>query len=325
MPGDAITIVYATHRRDPRFAWFADSLAAQLRGDAPEVIVVDGLHTPERGETMAAAVGGRFPFRHVPAKPNAVNGPHRRTRRHEYRAGASARNTGIVHATRPYVVFTDDLSVLMPGWWDEARTAAAGGYVVGGAYRKDSALRVEGGVLVDSTSPPAGLDTRWELGDDARPVPIVGGQLYGCSIGAPRELLVAINGFDELTAINGGEDCDLGIRLALAGEAIYYARRMLTVESDDHHGQEPVLLAVERVLGDDAYMTLLADYGVSRRSTTGAFDSGRFLLDRVIGAGDPRAVGNPYDLATLTPDGLEATAERLPTHDWFDGRPLDEL
>jgi hypothetical protein len=325
VPGDAITIVYPTHRRDPRFAWFADSLAVQLRGDAPEVIVVDGLHSAERGEAMAAAVDGRFRLRHVPAKPTAVNGPHRRTRLREYWAGANARNTGIVHATQPYVVFADDLSVLMPGWWDEARIAAAGGYVVGGAYRKDRDMRVASGVLESSTPRADGLDTRWDLGDDDRPVPVVGGQLYGCSVGAPRELLVAVNGFDELTAMSGSEDCDLGIRLAHAGETIHYARRMLTVESDEHHVQDPVLHRLERSLGADAYMALLLEYGVSRRTTDGTFDVALFLLDRALGSGDPRAVGNHYDLATLDAAGLEATAQALPTHDWFTGRPLCEL
>jgi GT2 family glycosyltransferase len=323
VPGDAITIVYPTHRRDPRFAWFADSLAAQLRDDAPEVIVVDGLYSAERGKDMAAVVDGRFPFRHVPAKPNAFNGPYRRTSR-EYWAGASARNTGIVHATNPYVVFTDDLAVLMPGWWDEVRIAAAGGYVVGGAYRKDREMRVLDGELISSDAPRTGLDTRWDLGDDARPVPVVGGQLYGCTVGVPRDLLVAVNGFDELTGMCAGEDFNLGIRLQLAGEPIYYARRMLTVESDDDHGQDPVLHRVEKQLSEAAYMALLRKHGVSRRSTVGTFDAVRFVLDRVYGTRDPRAAGNHYELATLRPGDLEATSDGLPTHDWFDGRPLSE-
>lgn len=109
--GRGVSVVYSTHRVEPRFDWFAESLAASI-GDADvEVIVVDGLHSANRTARINEVVGGRFAVRHIPAKPTPYNGPHRLTRR-DYFAAASARNTGLAHAARPYVVFVDDASVL---------------------------------------------------------------------------------------------------------------------------------------------------------------------------------------------------------------------
>jgi glycosyltransferase involved in cell wall biosynthesis len=325
VPGDEISIVYPTHRLEPHFEWFADSLAAQLRGDAPEVIAVDGLYSRERGDAMRSAVADRFPFRHVPAKPNAFNGPYRRTRRRHYTALSSARNTGIVHATQPYVVFADDLSVLMPGWWDEVRIAAAGEYVVSGAYHKRREMQVRDGLLESSVVVQSSIESRWDLGDDARPVRIVGGRLYGCSFGAPRELHLAVNGCDELCNSFAGEDYDLGIRFELLGEPIFFSRRMLSIESEDDHFQEPEIVRLQRTLDEAAYMTRLREFGVTRRSTDGPFDSTHFLLDRLLGTRDPRAAGNHYELRALEPETLEATASGLPTHLWLDGQPLEEM
>src|SRR5439155_20599442 len=91
-----ISIVYITHRASPRFDWFADSLARQLDTEDVEVLFVDGVHSPERSEELEQIVRGRFPYRHVPAKPSPFAGPYRLTTR-DYFAAASARNTGLVY------------------------------------------------------------------------------------------------------------------------------------------------------------------------------------------------------------------------------------
>ncbi|MGD1050553.1 MAG: glycosyltransferase, partial [Solirubrobacteraceae bacterium] len=156
-----MSVVHVTHRREPAVGWFVDSLARQLEpGDQVEVIFVDGLHDAQRSLELDQLVGGRFPFRHVPSKPNPWNGSHRLTTRSEYAALSSARNTGIVYATAPYVVFVDDLCVLMPGWWEQVRRAASERLVIGGAYRKDHEMVVRAGTLVSSS--PVGVDCRWE-------------------------------------------------------------------------------------------------------------------------------------------------------------------
>ena len=325
MSGVVVSIVYPTCRLEPAFEWFADSLAPQLGdGDDVEVIVVDGAHSAERGERWRLAVAGRFALRHVPAKPSPYNGPYRLTR-HDYFAAASARNSGLVHARRPYVFFVDDACVLMDGWWRAAREAIRSEVVVTGAYRKCWEMHVADGVLETCRYEDTGIDSRWTLGDARGPVRIGGGQLFGASFGAPRELLLQLNGFDELCDSIGGEDWQLGIRLELAGEAIWYDRRMLSVESEELHCLGTPFERIDRMLPPAAYMERLEDFGVRQRRVPGPCDSSHMLLDIVYGTGSPSTQGNYYWLADLEESGLEATTRRFPRRHWFDDIPLTEL
>jgi glycosyltransferase involved in cell wall biosynthesis len=324
MGGEAISIIYATHRTEPRFEWLADSLALQLTADTPEVVIVDGLHSAERGRRFAEAANERFALRHVIAKPNPVNGEHRLTER-EYTATASARNTGVVHSSRPYLVFVDDLAVLMPGWWEEVRTAAETGAVVGGAYQKHSLMKVSRGVLTYSAADPSGIDHRWDLGDDSAHVAIVGGQLFGCTLCVSRDALLAVNGFDEVCNIIAGEDYHLGIRLERAGERILYSRRMLSIEAGDLHAAEPVIKRIDFEVSEDAYMSRLRELGVERRSVNGSLDASHMVLDLLYGTDSNLSRGNYYELERLRPADLEATIDRFPDRFWFDQRPLQEL
>jgi GT2 family glycosyltransferase len=322
------SVVYVTYRSEPRLDWFADSLAAQLEEDSPEVIIVDGHHSSERVASLEQIVRGRFAFRHVPPKPTPWNGPHRLTGR-DYFAGSSARNTGIVYATRPYVAFVDDCSVLMPGWWREVRTAARHEYVIAGAYQYHRDMVVEQGLLVRSRHVAAELnatDCRWELGDDRALVRVGGGNLYGCSFGAPRELLLDVGGLDELADAGRGGDCQLGLRLEWAGAPIFYSRRMLTIESTELHGQRSrKTTRLARTLAPDAYMERLRDFGVERRTTDGSWDNSHMLLDIAYGTRSIGSLGNPYDLATMTAARVAATIADFPHTYWFDGTPLAQL
>lgn len=320
-----VSVVYATHRPDPHFGWFADSLAAQLGDDALEleVIVVDGLADGERQRRFEAGVGGRFAARVVSAKPTPWNGPYRLTG-NEYYAGAAARNTGIVCASAPYVVFQDDCSVLMPGWWAEVCAAARAGRILAGASHGHRRMVVEDGLLTGSRADPAGIDRRWRYGGDPAPVRIAGGELGQGGFAAPRETLLAINGFDELCDPIGVELSQLGRRLEVAGETILYSRRMLAVRSLERNLQD-VVRRLDKAIDSTAYMERLAESGVSTRFYDGAWTASSFLLDLLYGTREVAAVANGYELSSLDEAGLAATGESFPLDHWFDGQPLAEL
>lgn len=323
--GTAIDIVFATGREEPSFDWFADGLARQLGdGDDVRVIVVDAYFSPERTRRFAREAGERFALRHSPPKPSPWQGPHRFTRA-EYFAAASARNTGLVLACAPYVVFVDDCSVPMPGWWAGIKRAAAAGAIVTGAYRRAADMRVEAGVLVDAQVEAGGHDTRWSFGDDAGPVPAAGNHLYTPSMGAPRESLVSINGFDEMCDSTACEDWQLGVRLANTGATILYDRSMMTVEHEGHQRVGRPLLRVDPELPADAYMSRLAGFGVHRRTVAGRHSCTAMIADIVYGTGSGATHGNYYHLNTLTEAGFPDTIRRFPTHRWFDDVPLASL
>jgi hypothetical protein len=321
----AVSVCYITHRLTPRFDWFAASLAHQLQdSDDIEVVVVDGMRSASRAECVAATVADRFPVRCVAAKPNPMNGPHRITTR-DYLATGSARNTGIVHARHPYVVFVDDCSVVMPGWWEAVRRAARNGAVVGGAYQKHWDMDVREGRLITSRVERGGVDSRWDLGSEDGPVGIVGGQLYGCSFGAPRDLLLDVNGLDELCHPAGGEDYQLGLRLEWAGAEVLYDRSLLTIESEDLHRSSQVPARVDRSAEPAAYMEVLKGFGVDARTTDGDHTSSKMVLDILYGLRPTRSLGNYYDLALIDSTDPDWGIERFPKRYWFDGQPLAEM
>jgi GT2 family glycosyltransferase len=319
-----ISVVYTTHRREPHFEWFADALSEQIGRDAVEVVVVDGLYADDRTETFERAAAGRFRLIHAPAKPSPYNGPWRTTRG-EYFAPASARNTGIVHASGRYTAFIDDLSLPMPLWWRAVCEAAREGYVVAGAYEKRRGMLVRDGRLLASRPDPDGRDTRWPQGRDGEPVQIGGGALYGCSFGAPRQLLLEVDGFDELCDAIGGEDGQLGFRIEHAGARLWYDRRMLTAESVEGHSGAPALARADKVAHPAIYMARLRELGVSERSVPGRWDCTHMIFDLVHGRRCVSSLGNYYRLRELDAGSLESLPACFPTHHWFDQQDLVEM
>jgi hypothetical protein len=308
-----VSVVYVTHRAEPHFHWFADSLAAQVGRDRPQVVAVDGLYSPARASAFAQTVAGRFEFRHVAAKPTPWNGPQRLTRR-DYSAIASARNTGIVHATGSYLMFVDDSCVLAPGWWERVTRAVRHRIVVAGAYRTEPA----------GPDPALHRDSRWHLGDDAGVVQVDGGQLFGCCFGAPRALLLEVNGCDELCDPAGGEDYHLGLRMAMTGAQVFFDRRMLVIKHASRH-EEPAPLRLDKRIDPISYMERLSAFGVKRRSTDGGWDASHMVLDILYGTRRPDSIGNYYRLGELQEDDLVELGERFPREYWFDGQPLGEI
>lgn len=322
---DGLAIIYVTSRAQPRFDWFADSLARQLDGDVLEVLVVDAHHGAARTQRLLDVVAGRFALRHVAPKPSPYSGPHRLTRR-SYHTAASARNTGLVHTQAANVAFVDDCAVLGPDWLSEVRAAAAGGYVGLGAYDKAWEMDVRDGVLRSRRSAPTRGDSRWARGADDGVVAISGSELFGCSLAAPRALLLEVGGFDELCDSVGGEDWQLGVRLERAGAMLGYSRRMLTVESEELHRQGTPAWRIDPLAAPDAYLARLNGFGVPARVFADRpFSASNMILDILYGRSEPTTVGNGYDLARLTPEDLTATIEHLPRTHWFDGRALGDL
>ncbi|HEX3911251.1 MAG TPA: glycosyltransferase family 2 protein [Solirubrobacteraceae bacterium] len=333
-----VSIVYITGRAEPRLDWFIDSLANQLADagadpGAVELIAVDGRHSPERVAEFVRILGDRFAMRHVAPKPTPYGGPHRLTER-SYSAISSARNTGIVYAGAPYIAFVDDSCLLADGWWRELAAAAEHGYVIAGAYENRVDMTVEHGRLLEGGGPraaPAAIDSRWEVGDDEALVQIVGGQLFGCSLGAPHELLLECNGFDELCDPIGGEDSNLGIRLEWSGARIFYSRRMLAIKDGERHRHDTTIRldrgqAVPSPLDDERYMSCLREFGVGRRTLIdGACDCSHLCLDLLYGTRSTRALGNYYELAELSEADLPGLPARFPERYWATAEPISAL
>jgi hypothetical protein len=317
-----ISIVWNTMRQVSAFGWFADGLARQLGNDDVEVIIVDALWTPERATQFNKIINGRFPHRHIAPMPNPYRGPHRVTR-HEYFAVAGSRNTGTVLARAPYMVFVDDAGVPMPGWWPAAREAARSGIVMTGAWQKRWSMLVKDGCLVASRG--ALIDPRWHYGRDDRPTRIDGAHLYSGSMGAPRQIMIDLNGFDELCDGVGGEDFQLGIRIARAGIPLYYHRGMLTIESEELHRIGTGRNTYNPRLEEHDYMRRLAEFSVSERGLRTSFEAADMIVDLAYGAPSLRALGNWYSLGELDETTIGDVADRFPTHHWFDGRPLCSL
>lgn len=260
-----ITIAFVTGRKTPFFHWFCDSLCAQTtpeqRADL-QVVFVDGhlwdqeycaefkgaeldinskaLHDVSRIEMLEAAVAGRFPFLHIPPKPSAFQGPFRQTTRDYFAAGAN-RNTAVIVAEHPYLVFCDDLAILGDQWFSQVLHAANDQYVVCGMYKKLKKMQVENGKLISFDPFEAGVDSRWSKGSDGGVVPWHGSGMFGCSFGVPLEAMLEVDGNDTAAITQGGEDYDLGIRLERAGWPIYLNKNMLSLESEeDHHIDSPL-------------------------------------------------------------------------------------
>lgn len=342
-----LTIAYFTSRRDCKVEWFVDSLARWVPVEERHLIhlVFIDRHlwalTPEAGNTywrrgdlisltdptwqvesrrekFANAVKGRFDFQHLPVKPNQFQGPFRLTSK-DWFCAAQARNTAIMATRHPYFVGVDDLSVLLPTWWPQVKHAASSGYVVCGAYKKVKDLVVEDGEIRSFTEFPAGVDSRWGHGSDGGIVPFHGSGLYGCSFGIPLELMLATNGFDEITDGQAAEDYDFGIRVERAGGDFRYNRNMLTYESEEMHAVEPSLPRQMKIIQPER---LPPNYPAGARP-----DSDHVMLWRVrneprittLGGGDLRKAREEFMASqrAMIPEG--------PVVDWRDGKPLTEM
>lgn len=308
-----LTIAYMTCRKEPMIQWFAASLAKQYSDGEPDIVVVD-FHKEERGLDLKH-------IKHVSPKPCVWQGPQRLTKQ-DYFAAANARNTAICHARGDWIAFVDDLSVLMPGWINAVREAMDNNYIVCGAFRKVNKLVVENGEVKSFEDHPAGHDSRWDHGDDTKAVPCHPNWLFGCSLAAPVNALLKINGWPEdcdSTGI-GMEDCMTGMAMGATGHKLKYDRRMFTLESEELHHVDTPMLRMDKNRGK----VIEVEPGVKHPD-----EKGHALVKRLSGVTRFDNDFGPFpDLAALRQHVLNGGAFPIvnrPTVDFYDNQPLSEL
>ena len=329
-----LTAVLCTARREPRFDLMADSFVENLNsnpGAAVELIVVDKLlwggverigdilinAVQVRRQQLAAAVNGRFAYRHVSPKPSPWQGPWRKTKKKDYYDLNGARDTGIALARGRRIALFDDCSVLGSQWLRYHLSAVGKNIAIAGSFKSYTKTTSIEGCKVEGELHPAGIDSR---GPDAKPAP--GGWMYGLNISFPLDAALQINGFDEMYSGQGGsEDCDLGVRLERSGTKIVYMPQCLIYQLLETHepiceietwGKPQVVPQKEKLLRDGKMHF-----------------ANEFLIQELID--EPKRIlprGNDFILSELRREALRTgkfPTERKLTHDWRDGQPLEEM
>jgi hypothetical protein len=330
-----LTVAYFTSRRAPAIEWFFDALRREAGDDFKNitVVVIDFWmqelphhnwgpeHVEERRIEFRSAFLSFMPadafeefhtrFRHVPPKPTVWQGGHKLTKE-DWFAASNARNTAVCLAPDGWIAFVDDVSVLLPGWLKHVRDAMAGDQktVTLGAYRKVKDLVVANGNIVSYTDHPGGHDNRFQYGKDDQGVECGGNWLYGCSLTAPVQAFLDINGWPEAWCDGlSFEDCICGIMLSKKGYKFRYVRSMMTYESEEMHAQLPIMKR--------------SDYGVSPNDKSHAVlhaaQNGDGWHPNYFGeegfAGLRRRVlaGEPFPIV------------QIPQHEFFTSTPLKDL
>ncbi len=258
----AVTVAVATHDRPSGLAALFDALRAQtLAPDVFEVVVVDDGSGPETAAVLEAErARGALDLRVV---------------RHERARGpGAARNAAWREARAALVAFTDDDCAPAPGWLAAGLAAHSG----------DPRAIVQG-----RTEPePGGIEREGVLTRTLR-VRRLGPWYETANMFYPRELLAALEGFDEGFGLQpGGEDTDLAHRALGAGRGAVFAPDALV-----HHAVEE--LGVRGTLRDawrwTASVRVFADHPEMRAELSrGVFWSGwHWLVVRsLLGLAAPR-------------------------------------
>jgi len=272
-------------------------------GHGFKVVVVD-LHKDSRKLPECAK---QFPVIHTAPKPTVWQGPYRLTKS-DYFAMANARNTALCLAQDGWIVYVDDCSVLMPGWLDAITQATKRDRTITlGAYRKVFELQVENGLVKSYKPNLLGVDTRNRRGREGL-IMCRGEWHYGCSLIAPVESYLSVNGWDENCDGMGYEDVVTGALLENAGWNFIYDWSMMTYESEElHHDEFPM----KRI-----------DKGISPR------DKSHAILNSIrMRKWAPNYFGEEgiSGLRQRILKGESFPKIMIPENDWFDGQPLSEM
>lgn len=298
-----LTIAYCTMRQQPMFHWFKDSLMLQIDGVIPDDIQL--VVVSPYAASMSAT-----PFKAVIPKPSVWQGPYRLTKQ-DFFSASNSRNTAICVAKDGYIAFVDDLSALAPLWLQSVREAMAGGYIACGAFQKVKGLEVENGVVRSYLDYPQGRDSRWDSGRQDGPAPCDPSWMFGCSLAAPVQAFIDVNGYPEDWCDGlGYEDSVTGQMIAKHGYRFMYDRRMMTFESEEHHHNQPNMLRVDPGISpkDKSHVMIEKAKHATR-------------FENYFGEG----IKDLSDLRRQCQNGEPFQIRREPTHEWFTGKPLEEF
>jgi len=310
-----VTYAYFTSRKNPLIKNFFDSLHREIAEDYSNkrIVVVDfWAKEPGRAEFIRsqAPEAAREALIHVPPKPTVWQGEHKLTEVHWW-AACNARNTALCLAPDGWLVFVDDLSVMLPGYGKQIlRAMQREKTITCGAYRKVKNLVVENGNIVTFEDHPGGRDNRFNYGNDIDGFPCGGNWMYGCSIAAPVEAMLEIGGWPE--ALCDGlsfEDVIAGIMMEKKDYRFVYDRLMMTYESEEGH--------------HDGLVMKRSDYGTSPNDkshavlkiaqTGNGFHPNYFDESGIRGLRQRVLAGDPFPIV------------QIPQHEWFTGTALSEL
>lgn len=277
-----ITVCWISNRPNHCFQWFINSLNHQLIDTDIGSTKIVAVRDYPLGEYQSI-----IEVVETDPKPNVWAGKHRLTTQNFFHA-ASVRNTGLCLAPEGYIAFVDDLSVLLPGWWEQVKLAADGWYVACGTYAKVNKLNVVNGVVESYEDHPAGVDSRKQFFTTDEPFKCSGGWMYGCSMAMPVEALLTVNGFDEGHDSMSGEDTACGIMLERNGFELRMCPKMMTLESEElHHIGVPAKRIIKPYPGYKDSSHAILDWILrGNRTVSPNFQNLRELRQKIL-AGEP--------------------------------------
>lgn len=306
-----ITIAYITARKEPRFDWFFESLMSPPQTiplgsiSACHIVVVD-FFRDQRTDDQLRMINSHHNLWHVEPKPTVWHGKHRLTSV-DYFAAANARNTALCLAPDGWIVYVDDLSVLVPGWLSAVQEAVKREHTITlGSYEKVLQLEVENGLVKSFVSDPHGIDHRLSKVNGLHPCR--GQWFYGSSMVCPVEALLSINGWDENCDGMGYEDVVTGQVIENAGIKLLYDPQMKTIESQELHQQPYRMLRLDKGVSPNDKSHAALDNARKTKWCPNYFgDEGiRGLRERVLN-------GEPFPVV------------QIPEHDWYDSQLLKEM
>lgn len=304
-----ITIAYITARKEPRFDWFVESLSSQLAEvdcgpvGGLNLLIID-FYAYER---PIGVIPCGLTARWEKPKPNVWQGEHRLTSV-DYFAAANARNTAICFAPDGWIVYVDDLSVLMPGWLEAVLRAMKREHTITlGSYEKVLQLEVENGLIKNCVPDPHGIDHRLSKANGKLQY-CHGEWFYGSSMVCPVEALLSINGWDENCDGMGYEDVVTGQVVENAGIKLLYDPQMKTIESQELHQQPYRMLRLDKGISPNDKSHAALAFARKTKWCPNYFGAEgiRGLRARVLS-------GEPFPIVNI------------PEHDWYDSQPLREM